>query len=92
MGDVIRARNVSKIAREAGMTGEGVYKAFSAEGNPSFATVMKVAKALDLEFSFRSRAKGSARLPVKPRVATSQAPAKSARRMARSKAPALSRG
>lgn len=55
MGDIIRARNVSKIARDAGLTREGVYKAFSAGGNPSFATVVKVAKALDLELSLTSR-------------------------------------
>ena len=55
IGDVIRARNVSKVARDAGLTREGVYKAFSAEGNPSFATVVKVARALDLDFSFHPR-------------------------------------
>ena len=58
IGDVIRARNVSKVARDAGLTREGVYKAFSAEGNPSFATVMKVARALDLDFSFHPRVAG----------------------------------
>lgn len=56
IGDVIRARNVSKIARDAGLTREGLYKAFSSGGNPGFATVMKVARALDLELAFRSRA------------------------------------
>lgn len=55
MGDVIRARNVSKIARDAGLTREGLYKAFSSEGNPGFATVLKVARALDLELAFRPR-------------------------------------
>jgi len=59
MGDVIRARNVSQIARDAGLTREGIYKAFSPEGNPSFSTVVKVARALDLGLSFRAgRAKG----------------------------------
>ena len=63
MGDVIRARNVSKIARDAGLTREGIYKAFSPEGNPSFSTVVKVARALDLGLSFqagRSRKKDAA--------------------------------
>ena len=80
MGDVIRARNVSKIAREAGLTREGVYKAFSASGNPSFATVLKVAKALDLEFSFQSRVDPGTR-----RSAERRAPRKAAVRRARSK-------
>jgi len=79
MGNVIRARNVSKIARDTGLTREGVYKAFSADGNPSFATVIKVAKALDLEFSLRSR--GKANRAVKPRIATSRIAAKAVRRL-----------
>lgn len=53
MGSVVRARGVSKVAKEAGLTREGVYKAFSSDGNPSFATVMKVARALDLDVSFQ---------------------------------------
>lgn len=57
MGDVVRARNVSQIARDAGLTREGVYKALSVEGNPSFATVVKIAGALQLEVAFRPRSK-----------------------------------
>jgi len=83
MGNVVRARNVSKITRDAGMTREGVYKAFSVDGNPSFATVMKVARALDLEFSFRSRAKASRQRAANPRIATPRAAPKSPRRVAR---------
>lgn len=55
MGDVVRARNLSKVAKDAGMTREGVYKAFSIDGNPSFATVIKVARALDLDVAFHAR-------------------------------------
>jgi probable addiction module antidote protein len=55
MGDVIRARNLSKIARDSGLTREGLYKAFSGDGNPSFSTVVRVAKALDLDITFRAR-------------------------------------
>lgn len=36
------------------MSREGLYKALSAEGNPSFATVVKVAKALGLRIHFES--------------------------------------
>ena len=56
IGDIVRARNVSKIARDTGLTREGIYKALSAEGNPSFATVWKVARALDVEIRFRAKA------------------------------------
>ena len=48
LGVVARARNVSQLAREAGISREGLYKALSGKGNPSFATVMKVAGALGL--------------------------------------------
>ncbi len=43
---VARARNMSQLARDAEMTREGLYKALSPDGNPSFATVSKVARAL----------------------------------------------
>jgi probable addiction module antidote protein len=46
LGVVARARNMSQLARDAGLTRVGLYKALSRQGNPSFATVMKVARAL----------------------------------------------
>jgi len=48
IGDVARARGMSQIARDAGITREGLYKALSEEGNPSFGTVLKVLSALGL--------------------------------------------
>lgn len=51
LGDIARARNISQLAREVGMSREGLYKALSGEGNPTFATVTKVAKALGLRFT-----------------------------------------
>jgi probable addiction module antidote protein len=36
------------------MSREGLYKALSAEGNPSFATIIKVARALGLRIHFES--------------------------------------
>ncbi|MCL1986182.1 MAG: putative addiction module antidote protein [Betaproteobacteria bacterium] len=54
LGVVARARNVSKLAREAGLSREGLYKALSGKGNPSFFTVMKVASALGLRISVTS--------------------------------------
>ena len=52
LGVVARARNMSQLARDTGLTREGLYKALSSDGNPSFATVMKVARALGLRLSF----------------------------------------
>lgn len=48
LGDVARARGMAQTAREAGVTREGLYKALSEDGNPSFGTVLKVLAALGL--------------------------------------------
>ncbi|MBN2700566.1 MAG: putative addiction module antidote protein [Methylothermaceae bacterium] len=55
LGVVARARNMSQLARDAGMSREGLYKALSGEGNPSFASVVKVARALGLRVTFQPR-------------------------------------
>jgi probable addiction module antidote protein len=46
LGDIARARGMARVARDAGLSRESLYKALSATGNPSFATVPKVARAL----------------------------------------------
>lgn len=56
LGVVARARNMSALAREVGMSRVGLNKALSGEGNPTLATVMKVAKALGLKVSFQPAA------------------------------------
>jgi len=53
LGVVARARNMSQLARETGLTREGLYKAMSPEGDPTFSTVVKVAKALGFQLSVR---------------------------------------
>lgn len=45
---IARSRNFSEIARQAGMSREGLYKALSANGSPSLATVVKVAHTFGL--------------------------------------------
>jgi probable addiction module antidote protein len=49
LGDIARAKGMSQIARDAGLGRESLYKALSAEGNPEFATIMKVVGALGLQ-------------------------------------------
>ncbi|CAO1661776.1 putative addiction module antidote protein [Halomonas sp. NYA30] len=51
LGDIARARNMSQLAKEVGMSREGLYKALSGEGNPAFSTISKVANALGLRLS-----------------------------------------
>lgn len=48
LGDLARAKGMAQVARDAGLSRESLYKALSGAGNPSFDTVLKVAKALGL--------------------------------------------
>jgi probable addiction module antidote protein len=54
LGSIARSRNFSQIARQAGMSREGLYKALSSDGNPSLATVIKVPHALGLRLHFEA--------------------------------------
>ena len=49
IGNIARARGMSEIARETGLRRESLYKALSSEGNPEFATVLKVINALGIK-------------------------------------------
>jgi probable addiction module antidote protein len=48
LGDIARAKGMALIARDTGLGRESLYKALSPEGNPKFATVLKVVRALGL--------------------------------------------
>ena len=48
LGSIARAKGMSQLARDTGISREGLYRALSAEGNPEFSTVMKVIRALGL--------------------------------------------
>ena len=51
LGVVARSRSMSQLARDTGLTREGLYKALSEDGNPSFSTVLKVVDALGYRIS-----------------------------------------
>ncbi len=51
LGQVVRTKNVSKLSRGINMSREGLYKALSAKGNPSFSVMMKIASELGLTFT-----------------------------------------
>ena len=57
LGVAARARNISQLARDSGLTREGLYKALSRDGNPSFGTVLKVADAMGYRFALVGKAK-----------------------------------
>ncbi len=48
LGDAARARGMTKVAAEAGLGRESLYKALLPGGNPEFATILKVMRALGL--------------------------------------------
>ncbi len=48
LGDIARAKGMTQLARDTGLGRESLYKALSPDGNPEFATVLKVVRALGL--------------------------------------------
>lgn len=48
LGDIARAAGMTAVARDTGLSRESLYRALSADGNPSFSTVLRVANALGL--------------------------------------------
>lgn len=56
LGDIARARRMALVAQETGLGRESLYKSLSSNGNPEFATVLKVVHAL----GFRLQVTGSA--------------------------------
>lgn len=49
LGDIARAKGMTEVAREAGLSRESLYKALSGERTPSFETILKVVGALGIE-------------------------------------------
>jgi probable addiction module antidote protein len=49
LGDIARAKGMTKIAKETGLGRESLYKALSPEGNPEFSTILKVVEALGMK-------------------------------------------
>ena len=49
LGDIARAKGMSQVARDAGLSRESLYKALSGERSPGFDTILKVIGALGLK-------------------------------------------
>nr|WP_211159436.1 addiction module antidote protein [Aromatoleum buckelii] len=49
LGDIARSKGMTQLAKDTGLGRESLYKALSGEGNPSFATILKVTRALGLQ-------------------------------------------
>lgn len=70
LGDIARARGMTQLARDTGIGRESLYKALSGEGNPSFATILKVVHALGVRLHAAPAAAAA-----KPRRASRRKPA-----------------
>lgn len=51
IGDVARARGMSQVAKDAGLSRENLYRALSEGGNPEFATILKVIRAMGYDLT-----------------------------------------
>lgn len=54
LGVIARSQNMSELARRVGMSRDGLYKALSSEGNPTWSTILKVTNALGLRFELHT--------------------------------------
>lgn len=54
LGDVARARGMSELSRETGLSRESLYRSLSPDGNPELGTVLKVLKAFGVRLEARS--------------------------------------
>ena len=48
LGDIARAKGMSQVAQDAGLSRESLYKALSGERTPGFDTILKVMSALKI--------------------------------------------
>lgn len=51
--DIAKARGMTDLAQKTGLNRESLYKSLSKEGNPSFATIMKITHALGLQITLK---------------------------------------
>jgi probable addiction module antidote protein len=57
LGNIARASGMSQLAKDTGLGRESLYKALSGEGNPSFATILKVTRALGFKLHVQEQRK-----------------------------------
>jgi probable addiction module antidote protein len=56
LGDIARAKGMAKVARDAGLSRESLYKALSGDRSPGFDTILKVVEALGLKLHAKAAA------------------------------------
>ena len=89
LGDIARARGMSQVARDAGLSRESLYKPLSGERSPDFETILKVVGALGLELHAKVATAAATERVAKPPVKTARLTTRAgARRAARGAASA----
>jgi len=58
LGVVARARGMTDVARDAGVTREALYRSLSAEGDPRLTTLLGTVRALGLQLTVRPASHG----------------------------------
>ena len=71
LGDIARAKGMSQVARDAGLSRESLYKALSGERSPGFDTILKVIKALGLKLHAEAAALAQQGAPADARTTRS---------------------
>lgn len=56
IGTIARAKGMSAIAKESGLSRENLYRALSEDGTPEFGTIMKVLDAIDIQLEAKQKA------------------------------------
>lgn len=77
IGVVARARSMSKLAARTGLGRESLYRSLSADGNPSFETILKVTKAFGMKLAITTVGR-KGRKPTRKKAAAAKPPAKKA--------------
>jgi probable addiction module antidote protein len=72
LGDIARAKGMTQLARDTGIGRESLYKALSGEGNPSFATILKVVRALGVRLHAAPATVSAKQTRVSRRKATAE--------------------
>jgi probable addiction module antidote protein len=60
LGTVARAKGMSGIANDTGLSRESLYRSLSSDGHPELATAMKVLDAFDMQLVVKPKEKGAA--------------------------------
>ena len=55
LGTVARARGMTELARTSGLSRESLYKSLSADGNPEFATILRVLHAMGFQLKIERK-------------------------------------